>query len=116
MFAGYAKPRYIEFSHKGKVENFFYIINMETVSVGELKTSFAEVLKVVKNGRRIGVLYGKSKKPVVMIIPFTESEEDVSSYEVGKKYFGKYGSGNGHLSQDYKKRLKQKLYDKYRSR
>jgi antitoxin (DNA-binding transcriptional repressor) of toxin-antitoxin stability system len=89
---------------------------METISVGELKTSFSEVLKVVRKGRRVGVLYGKSKEPVVMIIPFTESEDNVSSYEVGKKYFGKYGSGNGHLSQDYKKRLKRKLYDKYRSR
>jgi antitoxin (DNA-binding transcriptional repressor) of toxin-antitoxin stability system len=96
--------------------NFFYIFDMETVSVGKLKTSFAEVLKVVKNGRHVGVLYGKSKKPVIMIIPFTESEDGVSSYEVGKKYFGKYGSGNGCLSQDYKKRLKQKLYDKYHSR
>jgi antitoxin (DNA-binding transcriptional repressor) of toxin-antitoxin stability system len=29
---------------------------MDTISVGELKTSFSEVLKVVRNGRRVGVL------------------------------------------------------------
>jgi len=61
---------------------------METISVGELKTSFSEVLKVVRNGRRVGVLYGNSKKPVVMIIPFTESEDNISSYEVGKNILG----------------------------
>ncbi len=66
----------------------FYISSMEAVSVGELKTSFSEVLKI----------------------------DNISSYEIGKKYFGKYGSGNGRLSQDYKKRLNQKLYEKYSSR
>jgi len=71
-----------------------YIPNMETVSIGEFKTSFSEVLTVARNGKR-------------------ESEDNISSYEIGKKYFGKYGSGNGRLSQDYKKNLKQKLYGKY---
>jgi hypothetical protein len=31
------------------------------------------------------------------------------SYELGKPYFGKYGSGNGDLSTDYKKLLTGKL-------
>jgi len=50
---------------------------------------------------------------VAIIIPFVESEYNESSYEIGKKYFGKYGSGNGNLSQNYKKMLKRKLHAKF---
>ncbi|MCL2283915.1 MAG: type II toxin-antitoxin system Phd/YefM family antitoxin [Fibromonadales bacterium] len=89
---------------------------METISITELKTGFSKVLKTVKTGRRVGVLNGRGKKPVAIIIPFIESESDMSSYEIGEKYFGKYGSGNGRLSQDYKKILKRKLNAKHSSR
>ncbi len=85
---------------------------METISITELKAGFSKVLKTVKNGRRVGVLNGRNKKPVAIIIPFVESEYNESSYEIGKKYFGKYGSDNGNLSQDYKKMLKRKLHAK----
>jgi hypothetical protein len=38
------------------------------------------------------------------------NEEDIKdSYEIGKTYFGNYGSGNGSLSTDYKKLLKGKF-------
>jgi hypothetical protein len=40
-------------------------------------------------------------------IPEKTDVED--SYELGKPYFGKYGSGNGDLSTDYKKLLTGKL-------
>jgi antitoxin (DNA-binding transcriptional repressor) of toxin-antitoxin stability system len=93
----------------GKI--FFYISNMETMSIDKIKSQFSDVLKIVKKGKRVGVLYGKYKKPVAMIIPFAEDE--MSSYEIGKSYFGKYGSGNGSLSQNYKKILKRKLNGKY---
>jgi len=88
---------------------------MEAMSIDEIKTQFSDVLKIVKKGKRVGVLYGRGKKPVAMIIPFAE-EEDMSSYEIGKAYFGKYGSGNGNLSRNYKKILKRKLNGKYSSR
>ena len=35
-----------------------------------------------------------------------------SSYELGKKLFGKYGSGVGDLSTTYKQRIKKKIYAK----
>ena len=41
--------------------------------------------------------------------------EEQSSYDIGKKYFGKRGSGKGNLSVTYKKVLREKLNDKYRS-
>ena len=42
---------------------------MEALSVAELKTHFSEVLLRVKNGENIKILYGKSKKPIAMIVP-----------------------------------------------
>ncbi|OHD69876.1 MAG: prevent-host-death protein [Spirochaetes bacterium RBG_16_49_21] len=47
---------------------------MKTLAVGELKEQFSEVLEKVKNGESFGILYGKRKKPVAMIVPFHEEE------------------------------------------
>jgi prevent-host-death family protein len=47
---------------------------MKTLPVGELKAQFSEVLEKVKKGERYGILYGKKKKPVAMIVPYNESE------------------------------------------
>jgi len=44
---------------------------------------------------------------------FFRQEETMDSYEIGKAYFGKHGSGNGKLSTSYKKLLKDKLRAKY---
>jgi hypothetical protein len=38
-----------------------------------------------------------------------EEKNMKDSYEIGKAYFGNYGSGNGRLSTDYKNLLKEKL-------
>jgi antitoxin (DNA-binding transcriptional repressor) of toxin-antitoxin stability system len=45
---------------------------MKTMPVGELKTHFSEVLHKVQKGERFGILYGRGKKPVAMIVPFVE--------------------------------------------
>lgn len=42
---------------------------MRALTVAEIKTHFSDILVQVKNGENIKVLYGKSKKPVAMIIP-----------------------------------------------
>lgn len=42
---------------------------MKSYPVGELKSHFSEVLESVKNGESVGILYGKGKKPIAMIIP-----------------------------------------------
>ncbi|GHV78520.1 hypothetical protein AGMMS49944_03110 [Spirochaetia bacterium] len=44
-----------------------------------------------------------------------QEEEEKSSWELGEAYFGKYGSGDGGLSLDYKNRIKEKLHAKYHS-
>jgi antitoxin (DNA-binding transcriptional repressor) of toxin-antitoxin stability system len=47
---------------------------MKAMSVGEVKTHFSEVLEEVKQGNRIGILYGRTKKPVAMIVPYTKEK------------------------------------------
>jgi hypothetical protein len=43
----------------------------------------------------------------------TREEEEKSSWELGEAYFGKYGSGDGGLSLDYKTHIKEKLHAKH---
>jgi Arc/MetJ-type ribon-helix-helix transcriptional regulator len=47
---------------------------------------------------------------------FSQEENEKDSYEIGKVYFGKFGSENGGLSINYKKILKEKLRAKHSSR
>jgi antitoxin (DNA-binding transcriptional repressor) of toxin-antitoxin stability system len=42
---------------------------MKALTVAEIKAHFSDVLFCVKNGENVKILYGKSKKPVAMIIP-----------------------------------------------
>jgi antitoxin (DNA-binding transcriptional repressor) of toxin-antitoxin stability system len=42
---------------------------MRALTVAEVKTNFSDVLNRVKSGENVKILYGKSKKPVAMIIP-----------------------------------------------
>jgi predicted DNA-binding protein len=78
----------------------------------------------------------QSKSAVILtaLEKFFEQEEDVDSFELGKDYFGRFGSasgktsrvaekdmyvadsGGGRLSSDYKKLMKGKILAKYRSR
>ena len=42
---------------------------MKTMSVGEFKANFSEVLKRVLAGEEIGILYGKRKEVVAKLVP-----------------------------------------------
>ncbi len=42
---------------------------MKSLTVAQIKTHFSDVLFHVKNGENVRILYGKSKKPVAMIVP-----------------------------------------------
>ncbi len=42
---------------------------MKSLSVGELKAQFSEVLEMVRQGESIGILYGKDRKLVAEINP-----------------------------------------------
>jgi antitoxin (DNA-binding transcriptional repressor) of toxin-antitoxin stability system len=45
---------------------------MKTLTAAEVKNHFSDVLSQVKNGERVKILYGRSKKPIAMIIPFED--------------------------------------------
>jgi len=42
---------------------------MKALTVAQIKTNFSDILVMVKNGEKVKILYGKSKKPVAMITP-----------------------------------------------
>ena len=48
---------------------------MKSLPVGELKAQFSEVLEKVRQGEKYGILYGKKKKPIAMIVPFMEADD-----------------------------------------
>ena len=54
---------------------------MITFSVAELKAQFSKVLAAVRAGEWIGILYGKSREPVAMIVPY--EPPDLPECEVG---------------------------------
>lgn len=54
---------------------------MITLHVSELKAQFSKVLAAVRTGERIGILYGQSREPVAMIVPY--EPPNVPEREVG---------------------------------
>jgi antitoxin (DNA-binding transcriptional repressor) of toxin-antitoxin stability system len=49
---------------------------MKTMAVGEIKAHFSEILQEVKKGKKVGILYGKTKKPIAMIVPYEERKRE----------------------------------------
>lgn len=47
---------------------------METMSVGEFKANFSQVLKRVLAGEEIGISYGKRKEIVARLVPKTKDK------------------------------------------
>jgi antitoxin (DNA-binding transcriptional repressor) of toxin-antitoxin stability system len=48
---------------------------MKTMSVGDFKTHFSEVLDEVKAGEEIEILYGRVKAPVARLVPIKASRK-----------------------------------------
>ena len=63
--------------------------------VGELKTHFSAVLEEVKQGQKVGILYGRAKKPVAMIVPYVEEKKGKRKIGIldGKAEFKIIGDG-----------------------
>jgi prevent-host-death family protein len=69
---------------------------MKRLPVSELKAHFSDVLSRVKQGERIGILYGRNRKLVAVISPYTEehkSERNIGILE---------GRAEVNFSEDYK--------------
>ena len=71
---------------------------MKALTIAELNTHFPDVLVQVKNGEKIGILYGKSKKPVALITPI-ENKNSPRQIGIlnGKAAF--ITNGNGKISE-----------------
>jgi antitoxin (DNA-binding transcriptional repressor) of toxin-antitoxin stability system len=44
---------------------------VQTLSVGELKTRFSEVIGQLKKGKEIVISYGKKKEKIAVLIPYS---------------------------------------------
>jgi predicted transcriptional regulator len=78
-----------------------------------LPVEIEQKLEVVSKNRN------RSKSDLIkeaLEVFFSQEESEKDSYEIGKAYFGKFGSENGDLSINYKKILKEKLGVKHSSR
>ncbi|NLD93444.1 MAG: prevent-host-death protein [Fibrobacter sp.] len=48
---------------------------MKTVKIKDIETSFDKLLIEVNKGTNIGILDGKRKKPVAMIVPYSKEKD-----------------------------------------
>ncbi|GBF44602.1 prevent-host-death family protein [Leptospira ellinghausenii] len=48
---------------------------MKSYAVGELKSHFSEVLEYVKKGEKVGILFGKNKRTIAMIVPINQKSD-----------------------------------------
>ena len=53
---------------------------MEAYTVAEIKSRFSQILIQVKNGENFKILYGKTRKPIAMIVPI---EQENKSRQIG---------------------------------
>ncbi len=56
---------------------------MKTLPVGELKTHFSEVLADVQQGHPVAVVFGRSRKPVAMLVPYGRRETTSEGIRLG---------------------------------
>jgi antitoxin (DNA-binding transcriptional repressor) of toxin-antitoxin stability system len=59
---------------------------MTAISVREINTNFPEILKKIRLGEEVGILHGKNKMPVAMIVPYFEKKK-AESFKGFKKKF-----------------------------
>jgi antitoxin (DNA-binding transcriptional repressor) of toxin-antitoxin stability system len=72
---------------------------MKALTVAEIKTHFSDVLVRVQNGENVKILYGKSKKPVAMIIPIENIKSPRKIGVLDRKATFKI-KGNGKISEE----------------
>jgi len=68
---------------------------MKEMAVGEVKAHFSAVLEEVQQGQKVGILYGRAKKPVAMIVPYQEEQKGERKIGIldGKATFKTIGDG-----------------------
>ncbi len=69
---------------------------MKTMSVGEFKAKFSEVLKKVLAGEEIAISYGKSKEIVARLVPKIPAKKQRRNIGILE------GKGRVHFGDDFK--------------
>ena len=44
---------------------------MQTLTIGELKAGFSEILKKIRSGEEIVISYGKKREKVAVLVPYS---------------------------------------------
>ncbi len=71
---------------------------MRTLTVGELKAQFSEVLTAVQAGESVVVCYGQKKKRVAALVPYAQF-----AARTGKRPLGLLkGKGHFEIAKDFK--------------
>ena len=73
---------------------------MKTMAVGELKAQFSKVLEDVKQGKKVGILYGRVKKPVAMIVPYQEEKKPARKIGILDGKATVHISGDGKITEE----------------
>jgi prevent-host-death family protein len=69
---------------------------MNLLTVGEFKAKFSEVIKMVLEGKQVGVTYGKKKEPIAVFVPYKK-------FKAKKRKLGIWGGkGSFKMSKDFK--------------
>ena len=56
---------------------------MKTLTVGDVKTHFSEILKDVQNGEQIAISYGKKKKVIAYLVSEIQPEPKKPKRKLG---------------------------------
>lgn len=48
---------------------------MITLNVGEFKSSFSEVLDIIRHGKEVVVSFGKKKEKIAVLVPFNKYKD-----------------------------------------
>ena len=89
---------------------------MKAMTVGELKTHFSKVLEEVKQGNKVDILYGRTKKPVATLSPYREERTGRRKLGIleGIATFEEVGDGKITLEEffgeDFKNKLKTEIF------
>ncbi len=74
---------------------------MRTLTIGELKAGFSEVISAVQAGESIIVCYGRKKQRVAALVPYAEFSADAGRRRLGAlKGKGGFSLRKGYVMSD----------------
>ena len=76
---------------------------MKTLTVGEFKSKFSEVIDIIKKGGEIAVSFGKMKEKIAVLVPVLVSDDKYKYRRSNKRKLGILESkASFHLKDDFK--------------